>query len=174
MPLNFALNSDLHPKSAPTTLSCVSGGCLLVLYFRGAGLTLCAGPDVTLPGGIPWPGCRKMFLRTQREIQSWKPGQHCLRGIPFPGRKAGTGEGRLPILYDWEQEGDIFTSRKVWWSLSCFLSPAYMDKCGCEVVTVRISGEKLGNEAFSRILEALCIVLISFWRSLEGSASPWR
>lgn len=74
MPLNFALNSDLHPKSAPTTLSCVSGGCLLVLYFRGAGLTLCAGPDVTLPGGIPWPGCRKMFLRTQREIQSWKPG----------------------------------------------------------------------------------------------------
>lgn len=35
-----------------------------------------------------------------------------------------------------------------------------------EVVTVRISGEKLGSEAFSRILEALCIVLISFWRSL--------
>lgn len=131
MPLNFALNSDLHPKSAPTTLSCVSGGCLLVLYFRGAGLTLCAGPDVTLPGGIPWPGCRKMFLRTQRGIQSWKPGQHCPRDIPFPGRKAGTREGRLPILYDWEQEGDIFTSRKVWWSLSCFLSPAYMDKYGC-------------------------------------------
>lgn len=72
MPLNFALNSDFHPKSAPTALSCVSRGCLLVLYFRGADLTLCAGPDVTLPGGIPWPGCRMMFLRTFKPLQNPK------------------------------------------------------------------------------------------------------
>lgn len=46
------------------------------------------------------------------------------------------------------------------------LKPSLMDKCGCEVITVRISGEKLSSEAFSRILDALCIVLISFWRCL--------
>lgn len=98
---------------------------------------------------------KRCFWELREEIQSWKPGQHCLRGIPFPERKAGTGEGPWPILYDREQEGDLFTSRKVWWSLSCFLSPASMDKCGCEVITGRISGGKLSNEAFPRILGAL-------------------
>lgn len=54
MLLSFALNSDIHLKSIPTTHSYVLGGCLLVLYFRGIDLTSCTSPGAILPREIPW------------------------------------------------------------------------------------------------------------------------
>lgn len=158
MPLSFALSSGIHLESVPTTYSCVSGGCLLVLYFRGAELTLCTSPDAVLPGGIPWLGCRKMFLRIQREI-TWKTWPVLPQGLSFPWEKSKDWERKMAYIAwlctrEWH-----FTNRKSASSLSCFSSPAKMGQAWCEVITERISGGKLSTGAFSRILEALHAIL---------------
>lgn len=70
-------------------------------------------------------------------------------------------------------------------SLSCFLNPAYMDKCGCEVITGRVSGGGLSNEVFLRILEDLyssdfllqlfvgdCITLTDVFETQEAHPHP--
>lgn len=152
------------------------GGCLLVLYFRGADLTLYTSPEAVLPGGIPWPGCRKMFLRTQREIM-WKTWPALPQGCSFPWEKSKDW-GRNMAHFIWLRTGGWhFHKQENLKQPELLLKPSL---CGTSVVVKWLQWGFLEESLAVGLSEGFwkpCVQflrLVSFWRSFSESVSPWQ
>lgn len=93
-----------------------------------------------------------MFLKTQRKIV-WKSWPALSQWHSFPCEKSKDWEGKMAHFVWHFQKQESFAAA---WAPS--QAQLTRGKCGCEVITVRIYGEKLSSGDFSKILEALCII----------------
>lgn len=176
MPLSIALNSDIHLKSVPTTHRCVWGGCVLVLCFGGADLTLRTSSDAVLPAGVPWPACRKMFLRTQREIV-WKTQPALPQGHSFPWEKCKGWGGKMAHFLWLPAGGWHFHKQESLKQPELLLKPSL---CGTSVVVKWLQWKFMEKSLALGLSQGfwkpcvLFLLLVSFWRSFSESVSPWQ